>query len=229
MENNTHKITFFDKELLSPKLSFIFDIFLKDIKDNKFGLFLQGNIDPFNQMISNFEEIQELLSIKEQKIMKLFYFNKTKLHNILYEQEEIINVDLFGTSKDLAFYFYLILLIKENQMIVNYSYSINFIEEIHEMNINEDKIYKKIVISKIIIDLVNNYISTDNYNEEWEQINLNKIVKFNEMRIENNNIDYFKNLGLKNIIHKNIDEIYIGIINDLIKNKIFDNYVYITN
>ena len=215
MENNSHKITFYKKELSSPKLSFIFDVFLNDIEDYKFGLFIQGNIDPLTQIISNFDEIQELLNIKEQKIMKLFYFNKTKLHNILYYEEEIINVDLFGISKDLSFYFYLVLLIKEDQLVVNYSYSINFIKDIHMMNINEDKIYKKIIISKTIIDLINNYKNTDNFNEEEEEIILNKIEKNNEMIIKNNNIDYFKNLSLNQIIHKNIDEIYIEIINEL--------------
>ncbi len=63
--------------------------------------------------------------------------------------------------------FYLNLLINDNKAIVNYSYSIDLINEITNLQKKiSDTIYKKIIISKIIIDLIYNYKQSDNYKEE---------------------------------------------------------------
>ena len=209
---------------------------------------LLGNInyeneqDPLIKLISNYEEIKNILNLKDKNIYKYLYFNMKKVHDILYDEEEVIPVD-FKIEKTMIFYFYLNLLIKDNKTIVNYSYSIDFIKEIKDFQKNNnDNIYKKIIISKICIDLINNYKqndkleeenedkSKDNDDKEKEEEILNKFQKENEVII-NENIKYFKKIGLnidiKESISKKIDEIYIEIIISLIKSKKFENYEYV--
>ena len=219
---------------------------LKNYKEKK--LILLRNIDyeneqnPLIKLISNYEEIKNILNLKDEIIYKYLYFNKKKVHDILYDEEEVIHVD-FKIEKTMIFYFYLNLLINDNTTIVNYSYSIDFIKEIKDFQKNNnDNIYKKIIISKICIDLINNYKqndkleeenedkSKDNDDKEKEEEILNEFQKENE-DIINENIQYFKQIGLNidinELISKRIDEIYIEIIISLIKSKQFENYEYV--
>ena len=224
MEETSKKIINYKNILSSTKLSLIFNNILISILENKNnnGKFIQENIDPLTKLISNYEEIEKLWNIKEEYIIKLFYFNKKMIHKILYDKEEIIFVESFEIKKPLTFYFYLDLLIKDNTTVVNYSYLIGFINKINMMknNIDKEKIYEKIIISKIIIDLINNYKETDNYNKE-EEIIINKIVEENEFIIKNN-IGFLPNNVNELLFSKNLDEIYIEILNELINQEKFD-------
>ena len=180
-----------------------------------------------NSIISKYDEIKKILDLKDANIYKYLYFNKKKVHDILYDKDEVITV-IFLKEKIMIFYFYLNLLINENKTIINYSYSIDLINEINNLQKNNNyNIYKKILISKFIIDLINNYKQSENYKEEEEKEILNKIEKENDTII-NNNFQFFKTIGLdiqKNeIISKKIDEIYIELITSLIKSKKFDSY-----
>ena len=226
MKEEANKKITYDKNILSStKLSLIFNNTLLVILDNKNNNdeCIQENIDPLTKLISNFAEITELWNIKkikEENIIKLFYFNKNKVHKILYKDEEILDVKPVELKKPLLFCFYLNLLIKDNINIVNYSYSITFIKMINETNKKiTNKDYEKIIISKIIIDLINNYKKTENYNEEMEEKVINTIVEENKLTIKNNQL-------FPNIVNEllNIDEIYIEKIINLINDKKFDNY-----
>ena len=108
MEESETIIKYYKNKLSSTKLSLLFTNILIDMCDK---------IDPLTELLFNFEEIKKLLDIKENNILKLFYFNKNKLHNILYDEEELINVDdLNELNKNLSFYFYL------NLLFFNYLY-----------------------------------------------------------------------------------------------------------
>ena len=57
-----------------------------------------------------------------KKLEKSIKVNKDKLHKILYDKEEMINIDdLDELNKNLSFYFYLI---KDNLTTINFIYSI---------------------------------------------------------------------------------------------------------
>ena len=97
---------------------------------------------------------------------------------------------------ELSFLFYLNLFISENTDQVDYTYSFDFINKINNLQEkNNDKIYQKIIISKIIIELIKNYKQTDNYDEDEDE-KLNAIEKKNEDFIEKN-INKFNEIGLK--------------------------------
>ena len=72
-----------------------------------------------NGLVTNFEEIINLLKEKNGQILKLFYFNRENVHTILYQANEIIYIDN-NQLKKLCDLFYLDLLMNENENIVNY-------------------------------------------------------------------------------------------------------------
>ena len=44
-------------------------------------------------IIKDFPDIESILQKENLDIIKLLYNNKKKIHNILYDEEEIINID----------------------------------------------------------------------------------------------------------------------------------------
>ena len=179
--------------------------------------------DPIFQLLSNFSEIKYILNQDIKKLnlnlMKIFYFNKKKINEILYEAQKIINIDNIIDNK-LSDYFYLTLLIEDNIDIVNYEYSLDFINIIfNQLKQDNNNNYKKIILSKIIIELINNYKGTDNYNKALHYGKLNEIENSDYIKKSKESI---KELGLN--IDENIDKIYSDIIIKLIKENKIDDY-----
>ena len=192
----------------------------------------QANIDndPINQLIFNFQEIIIIndnknikdQNIKAQDIIMFLYFNRNKIEKIIYDIDEVIEIKPNNVIKDLSYYFYLDLLISQNKGIVNYIYTIDFINEINKQrnNIDKKENFKKILISKILVELIINYKGCDYYNEDEDDKSLQIIEKNNKIFIENN-IKIFNHLNLnwtiEDLMTKKIDQIYIEIIISLLK------------
>ena len=100
-------------------------------------------------------------------LVKFFYLNRLSIHDIIYKLQKIIRLNFKDKKEEnLSYYFYLSLLIKDNDDIINYS--IKYIEIIiNQTKKYNDKFYK-IIISKIIIVLINNYkkIYVHEYNND---------------------------------------------------------------
>ena len=180
----------------------------------------------------NYEELNRILNLKtknKEKIFLFLYNNKDNVHDILYRSEKIINIDdYYKNPKELNNIFYLSLLIKDNNDIINYSYSSNFINELNNIltNLDKDLYIKKIFYSKFIIELINNYLQLDDNEEDYDEKNINDI-----QTIISKNIKIFKelNCNIKNVddvIDKNCDKIYIDIITSLIKSKKINDFEY---
>ena len=155
--------------------------------------------------------------------VNFLYLNSSKVNKILYDCEEIIEIK--NKNEDtFIFYIILSLLIEENVNVVNYSYSKNLINKLHQeqMKLKNEKI-KKIIIAKIIIELISNYDNDDNYDEKNE-IDLDKIKNYNNKTITDNikEIQIFE-LTEKEILIKKMDEIYSKIIKYFIVNKKLDD------
>ena len=187
----------------------IFEISKINEKENLKNLFI------------NIKELQSSSKIDNLNLVKLLYFNKTFVHQLLYNNNSIFELNCNRKIENLSYYFYLSLLINDDINTINYSFSINlikFIHEVNEKNINECDLYKKIMTSKIIIDLIENYKGLDEYYKNIDEIE--KIEKYN-IKIIEDNIDVFNDLDLilnkEYIMLNNIDEIYIKIIISLIK------------
>jgi hypothetical protein len=201
----------------------------------------QANIkdDPITQLISIFPEIKllnENTSIKDQDIIKILYFNSYKIEKILYENDELIEIKPNNILINLSYYFYLDLLIKHNENIENYIYTIDLIKAIDEQqkNIDQKEIFKKLLISKIIIELIDNYKGCMNYNEDKDDKILQMIEEDNKIIIKDN-IHAFTDLNInwtsdsfinkKNKDYIEIQQIYIEIIISLINNNFNDENI----
>ena len=189
-----------------------------------------SNKKDIENIFINIEKLENKYKIDN---FKLLYFNRVSINKILYDKDEIIALN----SEDipnLSYYFYVSLLIRFDENIINYSYSIEFIKKLYNqnININENDIYKKIIVSKIILDLIDNYKDIPDNNYDNDKNELEKIKNGNLNLIEKN-LYIFKNINLnynlKDIKKKNIDEIYIDIIEALIINNKIKDYEYTYN
>ena len=183
----------------------------------------KDNENPIFMLLSNFEEIQNILKIDNLDYLKFFYFNKIKTHEILYDCEELITINDKDVNSKFYLYFYLSLLIEENNNVVNYQYSYDLIKNINEIQKREkDKIIKKVILAKIIIDLISNYEQLSDNDENFNDYEnkLNSIKNLNHEIIKNNENNYKKfDLSENDILKMKIDEIYAQIIKTLIIKK----------
>ena len=65
-----------------------------------------------------------------KSLTKILYFNMKSFHRLLYEYDLIFRID-DNMPNDLSFNYYLILLIKGEAGIINYEFSINYMNKIN--------------------------------------------------------------------------------------------------
>ena len=197
-----------NKNLISNSKNKSYDLILRKINEYK--------CITYNNFIPNYTYLEKLFKYEQEDIFtEILFFGKNNIHKILFESNEIIHFDYKLIQINFPYFFYLDLLILDKSDIINYSYNFDFINGIHGINKKETNTFKKIFISKIIIDLINNYKNTENYNEYEEEKKINVITEENENIIKNN-IAIFKDFNLEINIEKikkdKIDNIYIEII-----------------
>ena len=213
-------------EQLSKKLNLCYtaSLLFSEKNDEK------ENNNPIFKLLSNLQEIESILNLNENDSIRFLYFNRIKSHSILYDNEEVINIKLINENDKLDFYIYLCFLIEENLSVVNYIYSINVIKKINDMQtrIKNEKI-QKLIMSKIIIVLINNYEQSDN-EEDTDSTDLNSLKNFN-MEIINDNIKELNqyNINKNNFLSKKLEEIYSEIIKYLIINNKLDDSEFTNN
>ena len=180
--------------------------------------------EPKYKIINTNDDIENIS--KDDNFTKCLYFNYIKIDDLLYRIYKTIKIKYRQWSKNIPFYFYLILLIIESIDAVNYIYSIDVIKNI----INDNSInnyLNKIIKFKIVMILINNCEGFE-INSLKNEKEIKKIEKENDKIIEENIIhlkeDINEDMDINYIKSKNIDEIFIDIIISLIKNKKFSNY-----
>ena len=184
--------------------------------------------DPIFKILSQFNEIQNVTNLGN--FTEYLYFNRKTINDILYDNEEVIYVDNRLKDKKLSFYFYLISLIEYSPDIINYKYSFEFIKEINKLKAVENNYFRNIIISKIVCKLIDNFKGFDDYGENANENEVNEIENEN-IELIKKNIKLIKEFDLseKFIIDNKIDDIYIEIIIQLIKNDKLSNYEYSMN
>ena len=189
-----------------------------------------SNNYPNYNLLSKFSEIEDIMKGDNKELLKFFYFNRKKINEFIYKEEEIIEINSEIIKNKYIDYFYLALLIEDNINILNYVYNLDFIKEINDQikGTNNDYL-RELMMSKIIFVLIKNYKGTDEYDEN-DKSEIEELEKHNLERIEYN-VNKLKDLNLKSdeIIITKIDEIYTGIIIDLIKTNKIDDIKYINN
>lgn len=188
--------------------------------------------DPIFTLLKSFDDIIRIINgNKVTKISKYLYFNKKLIHNILYESNEVLKINFNNKKNNLEFFFYLILLIRENPNIYDYDFDREYITELNDENRrnNENKI-NKVIKAKLIYELSNEYLLDSEENKDEKE--LEEIVKENyEIISDQNNMSIFNEINDKinvnDIIEMSIDELYSQIIIGLIESKKFENFDYV--
>ena len=189
-----------------------------------------SNNYPIYNLLSKYSEIEDIMKEDNLELLKFFYFNRKQINELIYNEEEVIEINSKIIKNKYIDYFYLTLLIEDNINILNYEYNLDFIKEINDQikGTNNDYL-RELMISKIIFVLIKNYKGTDEYDEN-DKSEIEELEKHNLERIEYN-VNKLKELNLESdeIIITKIDEIYTGIIIDLIKTNKIDDIKYINN
>ena len=171
-----------------------------------YNIFQKVNVSSECLLNISYKDIKPLL---DNQNMSLIYFNKNQIHHILYEEEEVININ-FDPNKNLRDLFFLSLLIDTDKTLINYIYEFNFIEKIIEIKEKCKNIYIQSIISKVITCLIDNYKGLYDNDDKLDKIEKNNIETINELKA------IFKELNqeflLNDIKNKDIDKLYSEII-----------------
>lgn len=190
----------------------------------------ENDNNPFPKLLINYKEIQTLCQDQKEKFMEFLYFNKIRVHEILYDEEEVFKINSNGDIK-LSNIYYLSLLIVAFPETIDYSYSIDYIRAVHKkvVEVSCEKKIRKIIIAKIIICLIYNFKGEDEYNEEEYDEEIEEIENKNKEIIKEN-LDALNELNLnydlEKILEMKIDYLYKEIIVALIENNKFNDYSF---
>ena len=170
-----------------PKLKLIDFVFPNSIESDNTKSDTLSTLSYFDPILKlyNLQEIQMLENnFSKIKKIELIYFNKDKIHNNLYRDEQFININSDENTNSLTYCFYLCKLINDKKANIKYIYNTNYINDIFiKINGTENHL-KKIIFSKIIIVLIHNYKGTEKYNERQEE-ELSNILTICEDNINN--------------------------------------------
>ena len=178
--------------------------------------------NPFYKLIENYESIKLIIGSKIENIMEYLYLNRKQIHQILYNEDAIIyiNNDIITKFED---YYYLYSLIRCEEDLINYTYDITLINNLDKILKKTGAGIKKIILAKILLQLINNYIYFDDAEENYVELT-NQCI--NLINTEKNNLErynIYKDLNQLNFSELKIDEIYCEIIVSLIKNNKLDD------
>ena len=182
-------------------------------------LFLEKSLFLKNKLFFDFNEIENIINDRNGEFLKTLYFNKENVEYILYESEEIITIDDINFAK-LSDLFYLELLITDNTNMINYTFSEKIIPALFDKLNTITERPKKIITSKIVLDLIESYKGFCNGEEKIRQESLEKMTEICQDKISEeikNNESIYKSSEF--IQGQSIDKIYINIFIQLIKAK----------
>ena len=176
--------------------------------------------DPIFNLLTDNTELETVL--REKILTEFLYFNREKIDSLLYEEENSIEINSESkNTKSLSYIFYLNLLISDKLYCLNYTYKLEYINDIIKIYLDEPNQLNNItrlIASKSLLDIIMNYETE----EEELKDNLNsKCTNYIQ-----NNKTILKSLGLSedDLISKKIDEIYVKILNKLVINNFFYDY-----
>ena len=198
---------------------------INDIYDSLIGPFyskkgIKINLSDFNPKLHYKNKDVIITKLYENEEIIEIILDKEILHNNELKEEEKVNGNSHSNPKiNLSFLFYLDLLITDDPLLVNYSYPYQLIDIINKYFIKNNNEFFKVIKSKIIIDLIYNFKGLEEYNNLKDKKCLEEIEKENLKILELN----AKQLKLKDLDKKKIDQIYADIIESLIKQNNFSN------
>ena len=196
---------------------------LKLIEKVSFNSIIKTKNDPFCHLLNAFNDYWQIVSFIKPKtnFIIFLYNNKEKVHDILYNADNYIKISDELLDSNLYNSFYLFLLIRDREEMINYILPFSYIEKLYNQMKDEKFKFKNMIIAKLILEFLNNYKNSDNEDESIDEnliseleekinVHIKKDINiFNEIELDMNEDEFIK---------KNIDELYLDIIISLIKN-----------
>ena len=194
-----------------------------------------------NTSILFFKDYQDLMDTlhainkKDYNIFKFIYDYKNSIHSLLCDLDVTINISDFILKFDFAELYYLDLLIAEDEEIINYVYNFeilkSYINIIKKNEMNDNFSLYKIVNCKILLDLIKNFCDSDNYDEDIDGEEINKINKELQDIIKINIYKFNElfNINEENMNKSKLDDLYVQMLISLIKSKKFHDYNFLYN
>ena len=190
---------------------------------------IENDKDPSFNLFNNIEEIKAIYKIYPEMSKQIFFFNKKRIEDILYDEEIIFQFEMIDFQQNKKFYiselFYLDLLVTNNLEMINYSYEVKYIFEINNIFFKKGNLnsFQNVLISKMLLDIIKNHESDESFEPNDS---LDEIIEEKKKLIEDElkKIEIFDELKYTydDIFEKKIDEIYTDIIVHFIKNNKFD-------
>jgi hypothetical protein len=189
---------------------------------------------PKNPLFSKFSQIESFMKTNSKKTFSFFYSNRKDIHQLLYDNDQMIKLDSKIADERLSNLFYIILLIKEQVDLVNYFYDISFIQNVNNKRKKTKNSLTNFIFAMIIIELISNYKASETYDEDnYSDNEILEQIEEENIRIRDCAIAELKEMNLnvsEEYIEENmINEIYVEIINSLIDEKKLDDFEYCSN
>ena len=154
-----------------------------------------------------------------------FYLNKSFIHKIIDQEEKILKIEEKNIFDNIHKSMFL-----PEQCFINYSYNDELINELYQRIKEEKKEIKKLILYILFQIMLDNYINLINPNDSFTSEELENLSK----EIKDSINEYFPTLSIVKITFEakneiDIEDIYIKIINSLIKDKKLEDYDYSKN
>ena len=193
----------------------IYGIFYEDeLKNENF----KKIINPFYELIDNNDEIISILNMTDLNPLEYLYLNRQKIHKILYDFDSTITINE-EMLKEYVDYYYLYCLINYQSVLVNFKYNFQIIQDAYDKQKISKGIINRIIMSKIVISIIDNFLAEEEENDIIEKCT-NIKTKCIEYIIQNKEElnKYQKNLDMDNLEKSDvsIEDIYSDIIYNLI-------------
>ena len=182
--------------------------------------------NPLCYLLNGKENLDRILNDKKINVLEYIYLNRYVIHNILYKEDEIIEIisDYLSNFKD---YYYLYLLIKAEPELNNYNYDLSFVQ--NAVGFQNESLGKleKIIKAKIVLTLIKTYKDQNDEDQNDEKQDYLSMENSCIKNIDDNKkvLEKYKiNIDLENLSDDNIhiNEIYIDILQYLIINQKLD-------
>ena len=199
--------------------------FLKGLKDNSKSKYLvktnKLGSDPLTKLFSSYEEIQCYGELNKMNYAKELYLKVSNIHQIFYDYNIIHHIKSPNQTLTELYFLAKLIEISKNKCQIDFSFNFSFIQEIYKKYESENESIRKLILSKIILELINNYNDLD--------ILIIDEIKKEILAIENacklnisKSIKLLKeiclNLDEKEIEIMGIEDLYVEIAYCLIKN-----------
>ena len=144
---------------------------LKLIEKVSFNSIIKTKNDPFCHLLNAFNDYWQIVSFIKPKtnFIIFLYNNKEKVHDILYNADNYIKISDELLDSNLYNSFYLFLLIRDREEMINYILPFSYIKKLYNQMKDEKFKFKNMIIAKLILEFLNNYKNSDNEDESIDE------------------------------------------------------------